>query len=69
MAAVKRKPKEFNWCAVLDKAFHTRFNQKVTTTFNPIIGSCVTKLNNGKKMTPEQYAYIDGFMDRHGATD
>ena len=69
MKAVKKKP-EFDWCKTLDKAFTERFGlqYKVKTTWNVILGSCVTNRIDGKPLSELQRAYIDGFMDRHGAT-
>lgn len=71
MATARKKTKEFDWCAALDKTFTERFGlkNKVKTTFNIMLGTCVTTRADGKPLTNEQRAYIDGYMDRHGATD
>ncbi len=71
MATAKKKPKKFDWCKTLNKTFTERFGlqYELTTTWNVVLGACVTKRADGKPLSKLQRVYLDGFMDRHGATE
>lgn len=61
---------EFNWCCALDNRFTEHFGEKyrIVTTFNVMLGTCVSKRVDGKPLSELQRAYIDGFMARHEAS-